>query len=189
MTLAALAMGVGAAAAQPAPPAAPVTERPADLGSAVTSPLEDLNLKRVDLPEVLVRSVANPYDLRTLDRCVAIAAEVARLDAALGPDRDLAPAADTRSTTEKNQARAATVLRTGAQAVTPYRGVIRWVTGAARHQDKVDDAIGAGFTRRGYLKGVGMRMNCAPPAAPAWFKPTPPPRPAARPAAPRRNPG
>ncbi|MNY69049.1 hypothetical protein D3C86_2069210 [compost metagenome] len=38
--------------------------------------------------------------------------------------------------------------------------------------------------RRGYLKGVGMRMNCAPPAAPSWFVPAPPPKPVTLPAAP-----
>ena len=36
---------------------------------------------------------------------------------------------------------------------------------------RVAEAINAGKIRRGYLKGAGMRMNCAPPAAPSWFVP------------------
>ena len=68
------------------------------------------------------------------------------------------------------------VIRAGAEMATPYRGWIRTLSGANRHQAEVRDAINAGAARRGYLKGVGMRMNCAPPAAPAGFKPTAPPR-------------
>ena len=32
--------------------------------------------------------------------------------------------------------------------------------------------VEAGRLRRAYLKGLGMRANCAPPASPAWFRPT-----------------
>ena len=63
--------------------------------------------------------------------------------------------------------------------VLPFRGWIRKLTGAARHDRAVQAAIRSGGIRRGYLKGVGMRMNCAPPAAPSWFVPAPPPRPQA----------
>jgi len=35
----------------------------------------------------------------------------------------------------------------------------------------VAQATTAGAPRRGYLKGVGMRLNCAPPASPSWFTP------------------
>jgi len=47
----------------------------------------------------------------------------------------------------------------------------------------VRKAIEAGAVRRGYLKGVGMRMNCAPPAAPSWFVPV-----EAKPAPPSKGP-
>jgi hypothetical protein len=160
----------------------PVTERSRSLGSAMTSPLEDLNLKRVEIPEVLLKAVAEPYDVRGLTGCAAVATEIGRLDAALGPDRDQ-PAVNRHMTAGSA---AVELVRAGAEMAMPYRGWVRKLTGANRHQAKIQEAINAGGARRGYLKGVGMRMNCAPPAAPSWFKPAPPPKPVATPV--RRGP-
>lgn len=153
---------------------------------AATAPLEDLNLKQKSIPPVLARAVADPYDLTGLTRCEPIAAEVGRLDAALGPDLDEAPPPDTRSRGKKvaDAAYGAGVegVRDTTRDVLPFRGWIRKLTGAAKHDRAIAKAIQSGGVRRGYLKGVGMRMNCAPPAAPSWFtpvevKPAPPPKP------------
>ncbi|WP_297506715.1 hypothetical protein [uncultured Caulobacter sp.] len=152
---------------------------------AATAPLEDLNLKRKTIPPVLQRAVDNPYDLTGLTRCEPIAAEIGKLDAALGPDLDEAPPPDQRSRGKKvaDAAYGAGVaeVRDTTQHVLPFRGWIRRLTGAAKHDRAVAKAIQSGGVRRGYLKGVGMRMNCAPPAAPSWFvpvetKPVPPPK-------------
>ena len=153
---------------------------------AVNSPIEDLNLRKIPIPEVLDRAAANPYDLRAMDRCPAIAAEVMRLDAALGQDKDTPPPPDTRTLNEKRSNTATSVLKFGVEAVTPYRGVVRRLTGATAYQRKVQDAIDGGFTRRGFLKGMAMKMNCYPPASPAWFKPAAPSRTPAH-AAPRKR--
>ncbi len=154
------------------------TQRDEGFRGAVTAPLEDLNIKQADIPAVLVRAVADPYDLKDLPRCEAIAAEIGKLDAALGPDLDEAPAPDTRTRTQKvtAQAKAAAVagVRGEAQDVLPFRGWVRKLTGADHHRKQVEAAVKAGSIRRGYLKGVGMQMNCAPPAAPSWFVPEPP---------------
>lgn len=153
---------------------------------AATAPLEDLNLKQKSIPPVLARAVQDPYDLTGLTRCEPIAAEVGRLDAALGPDLDEAPPPDTRSRGKKvaDAAYGAGVagVRDTTRDVLPFRGWIRKLTGAAKHDRAIARAIQSGGVRRGYLKGVGMRMNCAPPAAPSWFvpveaKPPPPPKP------------
>lgn len=142
---------------------------------AATAPLEDLNLKQKSIPAVLQRAVADPYDMTGLDRCEPIAAEVGRLDAALGPDLDEAPPPDGRSKGKKVADAAYSVgvsgVRDTTQDVLPFRGWIRKLTGAAKHDKAVKKAIASGGVRRGYLKGVGMRMNCAPPAAPSWFVP------------------
>jgi hypothetical protein len=160
-------------------------ERKDGLRDAVTAPLEDLNLKRVDIPDVLTRAVANPYDLAAMSRCEGIAGEVGRLDAVLGPDLDEAPPPDPRSRGRKaaDAAWDAGVgeVRDTTRDVLPFRGWIRRLTGAAKHDRAVQAAIRAGGVRRGYLKGMGMRMNCAPPAAPSWFVPAPPPKPPAPP--------
>ncbi len=154
------------------------TQRDEGFRGAVTAPLEDLNIKQADIPAVLVRAVADPYDLTSLTRCEAIAAEIGRLDAALGPDLDEAPAPDTRTRTQKvaAQAKAAAVagVRGETQGVLPFRGWVRKLTGADHHRKQVEAAVKAGAIRRGYLKGVGMQMNCAPPAAPSWFVPEAP---------------
>lgn len=149
---------------------------------AATAPLEDLNLKQKSIPPVLARAVTDPYDLTGLTRCEPIAAEIGRLDAALGPDLDEAPPPDTRSKGKKvaDAAYGAGVagVRDTTRDVLPFRGWIRKLTGAAKHDKAIAKAVQSGSVRRGYLKGVGMRMNCAPPAAPSWFVPVeikPPP--------------
>ena len=169
--LAAAAPGLAATSVQQPAAEQRVTRDHDNLNTAVSTPAEDLNIKQTPIPEVLQRAVANPYDLRTLERCSAIGAEVTRLDAALGPDRDAPPARDTRTLSEKRGDTAGTVLKTGVEAVIPYRGVVRFVSGASAYEKKMQTAIGAGYERRGYLKGMGMKLNCAPPAAPAWFRP------------------
>lgn len=148
---------------------------------AAMAPLEDLNLKQQGIPDVLNRAKADPYDLTGLTRCEGIAGEIGRLDGALGPDLDEAPPPDQRTKLQKaggaiKDAGVAEV-RSETRSVLPFRGWIRKLTGAARHEKRVAEAIRAGEVRRGYLKGVGMRMNCAPPAAPSWFVPKAPPTP------------
>ena len=152
--------------------AEPLTERHETFESAVATPAEDLNIRQVPIPEVLQRAVTNPYDMRTMEACDAVSAEVERLDAALGADRDEPPDRDTRTVDEKRDSTAASALRMGIEAVTPYRGVIRHVTGADAYARSVQAAIEAGFARRGFLKGMAVKMNCPPPAAPAWFRPS-----------------
>lgn len=148
---------------------------------AALAPLEDLNLKQQGVPDVLSRAKADPYDLTGMGRCEGIAGEIGRLDGALGPDLDEAPPPDTRTKLQKAGGAIKDVgvaeVRSETRSVLPFRGWIRKLTGAARHEKLVAEAIRAGEVRRGYLKGVGMRMNCAPPAAPSWFVPKPPPTP------------
>mgnify|MGYP002651676425 CR=1 FL=1 len=62
--------------------------------AAATAPLEDFNLRRQMIPTVLLQAEANPYDLRNLNQCTTIGAEVARLDEELGPDTGEPPRQD-----------------------------------------------------------------------------------------------
>ena len=140
-------------------------------GTAVTSPLEDLNLKKTRVPDLLVRVQANPYDLEGLDHCEAIAGEIGRLEAVLGPDLDEAPPPGKPSTGAQVKSAAVDVTADRVHSLIPFRGLLRRLTGAEHNAKALQDAIRAGEVRRGYLKGVGMHMNCAPPAAPSWFVP------------------
>ncbi len=145
-------------------------------GDAFTAPLEDFNLRRENIPAILEQAITKPYDLKGLDHCDAISAEVTQLDALLGRDFDEPPPPKDMSTmTEKggrmaNKAAVGSV-RNATRSLIPFRGLVRQVTGADKHQKEVDTAIQAGKVRRAYLKGVGMNKNCAPPAAPSWFVP------------------
>ena len=151
------------------------TQARPNLRDAVTAPLDDLNLKHTNIPDVLKRAVAGPYAMDGLKTCEAIAGEVGRLDAALGPDLDEPPPPDTRTRGQKLKQAAGDAV-VGAvedetRSVLPFRGWVRKLSGAERRDRRVAEAINAGKIRRGYLKGAGMNMNCAPPAAPSWFVP------------------
>lgn len=145
-------------------------------GDAALSPLTDLNVRREQIPTVLLQAQANPYDRRNLNQCTTIGAEVARLDEALGPDRDEPPVPDNPTLNERGQdalAEAALdAIRNAATDFIPYRSWVRQLSGAQARSKVVQDAVEAGRLRRAYLKGLGMRANCAPPASPAWFRPT-----------------
>ena len=145
-------------------------------GDAFTAPLEDLNLKRKNIPDILIKAISKPYDLSGLDRCEDIAAEVSQLDALLGADFDEPPPPKDTSTMTQKGGRMANNAAVGAvrgatRSIIPFRGLVRQMTGADAHQKELDTAIQAGKVRRAYLKGVGMNKNCAPPAAPSWFIP------------------
>lgn len=142
---------------------------------AATQPLSDLNVRQEQIPLVLLQARSNPYDRRNLNRCSTIAAEVTRLDEALGPDRDEPSRPDGSTLNERMQDEIAqTALRAIQNATTdfiPYRNWIRALSGAQARSREVQDAVEAGRLRRAYLKGLGMKENCAPPASPSWFRP------------------
>jgi hypothetical protein len=123
----------------------------------------------------VVQAEANPYDLRNLNQCSTIGAEIARLNEALGPDLDEPPAPNGQLVSEQaSQAAAQAALSAIRDATTdfiPGRSWIRRLSGAQQHARHVQSAIQAGRMRRAFLKGMGMQRNCAPPAAPAWFRP------------------
>lgn len=143
----------------------------AGVGDAVQAPLEDLNLRREDIPAVLHEAVASPYSVAGLGRCSAISAEVARLDDALGPDIDV-PSTDSGASVDQQAAGLALdAVRDTATDFIPFRSWVRRLSGAAQHSRQVQAAVRAGLVRRAFLKGVGQQRNCAPPAAPDGFTP------------------
>lgn len=147
----------------------------AGLGAAATAPLDDFNLRREHIPTVLLQAEANPYDLRNLNQCATIGAEIARLNEALGPDTDEPPAQDGSTlgeqATDAASAAALAAIRDATTDFIPGRSWIRRLSGAEQHSRHVQSAIQAGRMRRAFLKGTGMQRNCAPPAAPGWFRP------------------
>ncbi|HWE98781.1 MAG TPA: hypothetical protein VG248_03200 [Caulobacteraceae bacterium] len=147
----------------------------ANIPSAATAPLHDLNLTRQAIPPVLLQAISNPYDPPQPRSCREISHQVAALEVALGadfdePDTPLAP-----SLTKKSGRVALTLLHGASQMLLPYSGFIRTLSGAQRHDQLVIEAITAGSARRAYLKGIGEGLRCRPPAAPIHFLHAPPP--------------
>jgi hypothetical protein len=138
------------------------------LPDAALSPLEDLNLRRQEIPPELA-GLKSPYDLPPGLTCEQVAAQLATLDRALGPDWDT-PNPDARLRTEvlADSAAEATldVLASEARGFIPFRGLIRKATGAETHEKKYNKAFKIGAQQRTYLKGYGLARGCPLPARP-----------------------
>ncbi len=135
---------------------------------AALSPLNDLNVVRADIPEILQTAARNPYASPEDKSCAALGPAIEALDAVLGPDLDAPDSPRSlieRSNDEANSA-AVGALRGAAEGVVPFRGWVRKLTGAERYSRQVAAAIAAGTARRAYLKGLGQAAGCKPPAAP-----------------------
>ncbi len=125
-----------------------------DVLDAVTSPLDDLNLRSKDIPLVLVNAQTNVYSIQGLSECAAVRAQVARLEEVLGPDADSEQ--DSDGLINKG-------LKTGGNMLSgfiPFRGVVRQLSGANARRAKWDAAIYAGIARRSFLKGYMKGKGC-----------------------------
>lgn len=137
-----------------------------DVKGVAETPLEDLNVKRSDIPAVLLRAEDAVYAPPRTRSCAAIRAAVGELDEALGDDFDAPPKDAAQAKRDKRNADANGVLKDAAGGAIPFRGWVRRLSGAAQHAEAVQRAVTAGRVRRGYLKGLGESMRCPPPAAP-----------------------
>jgi hypothetical protein len=146
-------------------------ERLPGVNDAVRAPLHDLNMVDDDVPTVLVRAYAHPYDTKGLGSCQAILDEVSALDLALGPDIDIprAPSAqeDMFAKGEGMAGDAALdAVRSATTGVIPVRSWVRRLSGANRAEQEAKAIVLAGSVRRGFLKAMGLQQNCDWPAAP-----------------------
>ena len=139
-------------------------------GDAVSAPLKDFNLVRPTLPVALAEAAKDPYRRPERTDCAYLAHEIAQLDLALGPDLDVPRDADRQGLRTRGALALSDAALSAVRDVTtgwiPFRHVVRRLTGAAGHQDDVEDAVHAGAVRRAYLKGLGLQQDCPHPAAP-----------------------
>jgi hypothetical protein len=147
------------------------------VGGAMMAPLRDVNVLRTKIPTPLLEALAEPYARPVDSGCAAIVAQVTALDEALGPDLDVQKIEETRS---KKMSKAAEkgaygLVAGAAEGVIPFRGWVRKLTGAEKHDNLVGRAIAAGRVRRAYLKGLGESRGCNPPGTPAHLAETPEP--------------
>ncbi|MBC6981931.1 hypothetical protein [Caulobacter sp. 17J80-11] len=173
MAAVSVVLTVSACATTPLPKGLPGGAHETDLtemAGAATQPLQDFNIQKVEVPKVLLDARADTYRAPPLD-CEGLTKEIEALDAALGADLDVEPAKGDENPTMEIVEGAVRGLSTG---WIPFRGAIRQVTGASAHAAKVEQAVVAGAVRRGYLKGVGEKAGCKPPAAPTRAVPIAP---------------
>ncbi|MES2984887.1 MAG: hypothetical protein V4735_06860 [Pseudomonadota bacterium] len=161
---------------------------------AATSPLEDFNLRRKEIPPLLQTIVANPYAHPEKVKCAELTSEITQLDSLLGPDiaamdvvelnadNSLGASLSSSATkiseveipeTQEIMDEGEKLARSSAMgfirdqtSITPFRSMVRRISGADRHAKKVSQAFQAGQLRRAYLKGlaeVNFGRSCLSP--------------------------
>jgi hypothetical protein len=148
-----------ALAATPAAAQKPVTDTSVDPLDVALTPMGDLNLRRDAIPAVLQRAKDKPYDDAGAESCEDLLSEIGDLDAVLGEDYDAA-------TPARRELNAGRIAQRVVGSLIPYRGIIREVSGAEKHEYEFRQAISAGLMRRAYLKGLGQARDCPYPARP-----------------------
>ena len=146
-------------------------DRMPGVNDAVQAPLRDLNLTSDNIPLILVRAYAKPYDVAGLGSCRAILDQVSALDLALGPDVDI-PRGPTVEEDMLSKGRglagdaALDAVRSATSGVLPVRSWVRRFSGANRAEQEAKAIALAGSVRRGFLKAMGSQQHCDWPAAP-----------------------
>jgi hypothetical protein len=170
ITLTALAaltlLAAPALAREPDPsdkPEKPITDKEPSAKDVIATPATDLNIKKDEIPPLLVAAEERPYTLRGIGSCQQIAAAIGELDGVLGDDIDL-PQGDSRRVSPGRMAQSVV------GSFIPFRGVIREISGANEHDRLLRTAILAGVARRGFLKGTGQARGCRYPARSATLE-------------------
>lgn len=156
-SLSAVALGAAPACAQPDGAAKPLTDREPGAVDIAATPITDLNLRKDEIPQLLIDAQTKPYHLGGLGRCSQLAAEIGEFDAILGDDIDLPQ-------TPTQRVSAGRIGQYVVGSFIPFRGLIREVSGAADQRRRLTAAISAGLMRRAFLKGIGQERGCRYPA-------------------------
>ncbi|MBA3054833.1 MAG: hypothetical protein FP826_07840 [Sphingomonadales bacterium] len=138
----------------------PIGQRDTSAVDVVATPATDLNLRKGEIPQILLDAQADPYGIADLKRCAQIADAVRQLDAVLGDDIDIAQ-------DPSGKLLPGNVAQSVVGSFIPFRGIIREISGANAQERKFQAAIYAGTARRSFLRGVGLQRGCAWPARPA----------------------
>lgn len=129
----------------------------------VSTPATDLNLKKNEIPALLLAAEERPYGLQGLNTCSQITDAIGQLDAVLGEDIDL-PQEGGRKVLPGR------VAQSVVGSLIPFRGLIREISGANAHDRALQQAVLAGVARRSFLKGIGQGKGCRYPARSATLE-------------------
>ena len=145
--------------AVPSPQIKPITRTAPSAEDVATTPLSDLNIRKHEIPPALARAQSAPYSLAGMKSCAGLQKEISELTAILGEDVDGAYRRGKPIIPGK-------VAQDLVGGLIPFRGVVREISGANADNRALQRAIYAGFSRRAFLKGVGLQRRCAYPARP-----------------------
>ena len=121
-----------------------------------TQPARDVGVMKRDVPPILAKAASDPYNIKGLKTCKALAAEIASLNGELGPDYNVGNEYKENRVGRLAEAGGKTVVN----AIIPFRGLVREVSGAAPAERRMNAALDAGFARRGFLRGVHAKQGC-----------------------------
>jgi hypothetical protein len=141
--------------AQPEPNR-PVADTLNKAGNIATQPVRDVGVNKREIPEVLERAALDPYAIGGARTCNQIGAAMAELNDVLGPDYEAGGV--------KKENRAGRLAEAGGKTVVnaliPFRGLVREVSGAAPAERRYNAALDAGLVRRGFLRGIATAKGC-----------------------------
>ena len=146
----------GCAAKQTRPVGAHEASTVDKAGKIITQPVRDVGIAETGIPEILQKASVDPYSLEGLRTCRQLSAEVKALNDALGPDFSAGDEREENRTGKIAEAGGKTVVN----ALIPFRGLVREISGAAPAQRRLNAAIDTGFARRGFLRGVYATRHC-----------------------------
>ncbi|WP_294389766.1 hypothetical protein [uncultured Sphingomonas sp.] len=125
-------------------------------GRIASQPARDVGVSKIAVPPVLEAAIRNPYAPTGTASCTQLRGAIRNLNAALGPDFVAG--------TQANEDRASKIAEAGGRsvvnAVIPFRGLVREVSGAAPAQRRLNAAMDAGYARRGFLRGMATARRC-----------------------------
>lgn len=146
----------GAAPAQETRPQQPVADALDRAGKIVVQPAHDVGVAKTEIPPLLLKAAEDPYRVEGLGNCTELTAAVKALNEVLGPDFTTAR--------QRRENRAGKIAEAGGRSVVnaliPFRGIVREITGAAPAQRRLNAAIDAGYARRGFLRGLHYARRC-----------------------------
>lgn len=157
--LAVLALVAGAALAQgeASPEQKSRLHQSLDTGGRIAAqPVHDVDASRTKIPPVLQAASGDPYSLVGARNCAQIARSIAALTDALGPDFASGPAKKENKAGKLAEAGGKSIVN----AIIPFRGLVREISGAAPAQRRLNDAVDAGLARRGFLRGLQSARRC-----------------------------
>lgn len=141
---------LGACATQSGAPVRQGPQEPTLASRAQTG----LGLRGPDISELLKTIAVAPYVPPDPMDCAGLDKEIAGLDQVLGPDVDVKEVPEDRGQQMQKAAGDALV------GMVPYRGVVRWMTGAGGLEHERARAVLAAAARRGFLKGLRLAHAC-----------------------------